>query len=76
MHLGTRARKPLPAAHLPDMTNNTITKPITSWTELWATDREILNRTEWHSFWGSIRALSTLQSKRARSQGFGSAAEG
>jgi excisionase family DNA binding protein len=28
------------------MTNNTITTPITSWTELWAADREILSRAE------------------------------
>jgi excisionase family DNA binding protein len=28
------------------MTNNTILKPITNWTELWASDRQLLNRSE------------------------------
>lgn len=28
------------------MSNNTIAKPITSWQELWESDREVLNRSE------------------------------
>jgi excisionase family DNA binding protein len=28
------------------MSNNTISKPITTWTELWASDREVLSRAE------------------------------
>lgn len=28
------------------MGNNTIAAPITSWTELWASDRQVLNRVE------------------------------
>jgi len=34
------------AAHLHGMSNNTISKPITNWQELWASDREVLNRAE------------------------------
>lgn len=28
------------------MSNNTILKPITTWTELWASDRQLLSRSE------------------------------
>lgn len=28
------------------MSNNTIAEPITTWSELWASDRQVLNRTE------------------------------
>ncbi|WP_448629545.1 helix-turn-helix domain-containing protein [Cellulomonas soli] len=28
------------------MSNNTIARPITTWAELWASDRQVLNRVE------------------------------
>jgi excisionase family DNA binding protein len=41
------------SAHLPGMSNHTIAAPITTWAELRATDREVLNRAE-------VAALLTL----------------
>ncbi len=46
VHTPPRVRKAARAAHLPTMSNNTIVTPITTWQELWASDREVLNRTE------------------------------
>lgn len=34
------------AAHVEVVSNHTIAEPITTWSELWASDRQVLNRTE------------------------------
>jgi excisionase family DNA binding protein len=46
-------RSVAPHAHLNDMSNHTIATPITTWAELRASDREVLNRAE-------VAALLTL----------------
>lgn len=43
---GSSVHATAPAAHLQAMSNNTIVRPITSWPELWASDREVLSRPE------------------------------
>src|SRR6478735_794680 len=48
-----QSRSVAPSAHLSDMTNHTIATPITTWTELRGSDREVLNRAE-------VAALLTL----------------